>query len=78
MTQRTRTQLGSLAIAVAIALSPGGAFAENYWQCVPFARLMSGIQIFGDAHTWWSQAAGRYQRGYTPKAGAVLCFKPAA
>ena len=76
MTQRTRTQLGSLAIAVAIALSPGGAFAENYWQCVPFARLMSGIQIFGDAHTWWSQAAGRYQRGYTPKAGAVLCFKP--
>jgi len=76
MTQRTRTRLGSLAIAVAIALSPGGAFAEDYWQCVPFARLMSGIQIFGDAHTWWSQAAGRYQRGYTPKAGAVLCFKP--
>jgi surface antigen len=37
---------------------------------------MSGIQIFGDAHTWWAQAAGRYQRGYTPKAGAVLCFKP--
>ena len=37
---------------------------------------MSGIQIFGDAHTWWSQAAGRYERGYTPKAGAVLCFKP--
>ena len=37
---------------------------------------MSGIQIFGDAHTWWQQAAGRYQTGFTPKAGAVLCFKP--
>jgi surface antigen len=38
--------------------------------------LVSGIQIFGDAHTWWQQAAGRYETGYTPKAGAVLCFKP--
>lgn len=76
MKQRTRTRLGSLAIAAAIALSPGGVFAEDYWQCVPFARLMSGVQIFGDARTWWSQAAGKYERGYTPKAGAVLCFKP--
>jgi len=76
MPQRTRTRLGSLAIAVAIALSPGGVFAGDSWQCVPFARLMSGIQIFGDAHTWWAQAAGRYPTGYTPKTGAVLCFKP--
>ncbi|HEY1415908.1 MAG TPA: CHAP domain-containing protein [Caulobacteraceae bacterium] len=76
MKQRSRTRLGSLAIAAAIALSPGGVFAEDYWQCVPFARLVSGIQIFGDARTWWSQAAGKYARGYTPKAGAVLCFKP--
>jgi len=76
MKHRTRTRLGSLAIAAAIALSPAGVFAQDSWQCVPFARLMSGIQIFGDAHTWWAQAAGRYQRGYTPKAGAVLCFKP--
>jgi surface antigen len=59
-----------------ILLSPGGAFADPYWQCVPFARLVSGIQIFGDAWTWWSQAAGKYETGFTPKAGAVLCFKP--
>ncbi|MGH7022878.1 MAG: CHAP domain-containing protein [Caulobacteraceae bacterium] len=76
MNSRTRTRMGSLAIAVVIAFSPGGVFAADYWQCVPFARLMSGIQIFGDARTWWAQAAGRYQTGYTPKAGAVLCFKP--
>ena len=63
-------------MAVVIALAPGGAFAEDYWQCVPFARLVSGIQIFGDAWTWWSQAAGKYQTGFVPKAGAVLCFKP--
>jgi surface antigen len=59
-----------------VVATPAGAFADDYWQCVPFARLVSGIQIFGDAWTWWSQAAGKYLTGYTPKAGAVLCFRP--
>jgi surface antigen len=54
----------------------GGAVADTYWQCVPFARLVSGIQIFGDAYTWWKQALGKYEEGFVPKAGAVLCFKP--
>jgi surface antigen len=76
MHQRVRAAIGSFAAAVLVCLSPGGAVAEDYWQCVPFARLVSGIQIFGDARTWWQQAAGRYQTGVTPKAGAVLCFKP--
>ncbi len=76
MHQRIRATVSSVAVALILCLSPGGASAESYWQCVPFARLMSGIQIFGDAHTWWQQAAGRYQTGFTPKAGAVLCFKP--
>ena len=71
-----RAVIGSMAAAMLVSFSPGGAFAQDYWQCVPFARLISGIQIFGDAHTWWQQAAGRYQTGFTPKAGAVLCFKP--
>jgi surface antigen len=60
-----------------ISLAPiSSAVADGYWQCVPFARLMSGIQIFGDARTWWGQATGKYDTGFTPKAGAVLCFKP--
>ncbi len=63
-------------MAAVVTFAPGGAFADDYWQCVPFARLVSGIQIFGDAWTWWSQAAGKYQTGYVPKAGAVLCFRP--
>jgi surface antigen len=41
-------------------------------QCVPYARARSGIQIFGDASTWWVQAAGRFQRGTTPRLGAVM------
>ena len=76
MLGRTRASLGALLVALVVTVAPGGAFADDYWQCVPFARLVSGIQIFGDAWTWWNQAAGKYQTGYTPKAGAVLCFRP--
>ncbi len=77
MLKRTRTVLGSLAAAAVMTLAPiSGASADTYWQCVPFARLISGIQIFGDARTWWNQALGHYDTGVSPKAGAVLCFKP--
>jgi surface antigen len=78
MRNRTRALIGSLAAAAFVAFAPTGASADTYWQCVPFARLLSGIQIFGDAWTWWQQAAGKYETGFQPKAGAVLCFKPTA
>lgn len=77
MLKRTRTIVGSLAAAAVMTMAPlSGAAADIYWQCVPFARLASGIQIFGDAYTWWRQALGRYDTGISPKSGAVLCFKP--
>ncbi len=41
-------------------------------QCVPYAREKSGIRIWGDAYTWWRQAAGRYNRDGQPSTGAVL------
>lgn len=47
-----------------------------YLQCVPFAREVSGIQIYGDALSWWDQAEGRYQRGNRPQVGAVMAFEP--
>ncbi|MDR6624598.1 CHAP domain-containing protein [Caulobacter segnis] len=78
MRKRTRALLGSLAAAAMISLTPAAATADGYWQCVPFARLMSGIQLFGDARTWWSQAAGKYETGSVPKIGSVLTFKPTA
>lgn len=43
-------------------------------ECVPFARTVSGIQIWGNAWTWWEQAAGKYRRGTSPEVGAVLVF----
>lgn len=53
-----------------------GAELEPYLQCVPYAREVTGIQIYGDAYTWWDQAEGRYKRGSRPKAGAVMAFRP--
>ncbi|PLL13691.1 CHAP domain-containing protein [Tabrizicola sp. TH137] len=42
--------------------------------CVPFARAVSGVEIRGNARTWWDQARGRYARGHEPKVGAVMAF----
>ncbi len=47
-----------------------------YLQCVPYAREVSGISIYGDAHTWWKQAKGKFKRGNRPKVGAVMAFQP--
>lgn len=54
----------------------GGSSLPPYLQCVPYARQVSGIAIYGDAHTWWGQAEGRYARGTRPRVGAVMAFKP--
>lgn len=62
--------------------SPGGERAASgpelppYLQCVPYARQQSGIQIYGDAHSWWDKAAGQYERGREPRVGAVMHFPP--
>ena len=49
---------------------------EPYWQCVTFARMFSGIQIFGDAWTWWRQAVDNFRTGDAPESGSVLVFQP--
>jgi hypothetical protein len=61
------------ALGVLALMIPAQAMAL---QCVPYARQISGVEIFGDAKTWWAQAAGRYERGSEPKVGAVITFKP--
>lgn len=66
-----------LAMAAALLFAaPPAAAQEPLLQCVPYARQVSGIQIFGDAHSWWQQAEGKYQRGQRPAVGAVMAFKP--
>jgi hypothetical protein len=66
-----------MALAVALLLAvpaPVLALGEGL-QCVPYARQLTGIQIYGDAHSWWDQAEGRYARGATPEVGAVMAFR---
>jgi hypothetical protein len=41
-------------------------------QCVPYARLHSDVKLYGDAYTWWDQAAGKFARGERPAAGSVM------
>ena len=42
--------------------------------CVEFARLRSGIAIFGDAKTWWDKARAEYAEASDPRQGAVMVF----
>lgn len=62
------------ALVALCALATTVPAQARFWQCAPYAREISGIQIFGNANTWWSQAAGKYERGNTPKVGSVLAF----
>ncbi|WP_375402296.1 CHAP domain-containing protein [uncultured Sphingomonas sp.] len=63
------------ALAFSCALGLTTPAVARSWQCAPYAREVSGIQIRGNADTWWAQAAGRYERGRTPKAGSVMAFE---
>jgi surface antigen len=63
------------ALVAACALMTVSPAQAQFWQCAPFARMISGIAIRGNANTWWAQAAGRYLRGSAPKVGAVLAFE---
>ena len=77
-----RNLVSKLAVAGAafLALTPAHASSllDYVGQCVPFARAVSGIQIYGDAWTWWDQAKGRYARGTSPRVGSVLVFAKTA
>lgn len=64
------------ACSLAAAEIGGDADAPSHLECVPYARQLTGIRIYGDAHTWWDQAKDRYARGSTPRVGAVMAFRP--
>ncbi|PTS84221.1 CHAP domain-containing protein [Sphingomonas sp. HMWF008] len=69
-----RTLAARFALVVSCALLTATPAMAQFWQCAPYARMISGIEIRGNANTWWGQAAGRYARGHAPKVGAVLAF----
>lgn len=65
-------------IGATVALAVPADAQDRYWQCAMFARTFSGLQIYGDAWTWWDKAQGNYTRGTRPRIGAVMAFEPSA
>jgi hypothetical protein len=64
----------------ALANLPAGVSADMIagprpLQCVPYARQLTGLQIRGDAWTWWPAAEDHYRRGSTPEVGSVLVLR---
>lgn len=75
MLKRSKLLVCSIALALGAVPASADAATGTFWQCATFARMFSGVQLFGAAAGWWSQAVGKYTRGETPKEGAVLVFK---
>jgi len=74
-----KKRLIAAVVAACLGFSAVGVPASAdapYWQCVTFARFFSGINIRGDAWTWWNQALGRFRTGRAPETGSVLVFRP--
>ena len=61
-------------LAVVFGALPATVAAQGYLQCAPFARAESGIELYGNASSWWHQAAGRFDRGNQPQVGAVMAM----
>ena len=62
--------IGAASLAARPAVSSGGSIS-----CVPYVRQVTGMEISGNAHTWWGNAAGSYARGQRPERGGVLAFR---
>jgi surface antigen len=66
-------QVYQMPVAPMFGQVPNGVAGDL--SCVPFARIASGIDLKGDALTWWDKAAGTYSRGSRPEVGSVLAFR---
>lgn len=70
-----------LMVLVAVASCGGTSVASGDLspsvasECVPFARAVAEVPIYGNAADWWTRAAGKYTRSSAPKVGSVLVFR---
>jgi hypothetical protein len=56
------------------AATPTIVRSSRHIYCAEYARIASGIAIFGDAKTWWVKARDSYAQVSNPTAGAVMVF----
>lgn len=53
------------------------AYASGYGgiSCVPYVRAVTGMDVSGNAHAWWYNSAGLYERSSRPEVGSVMVFR---
>ncbi len=56
------------------ASRPGLGSSSNL-ECVPYARQVSSVHLYGDAADWWNKADGQYAKGSDPVPGGVLVLR---
>jgi surface antigen len=59
--------------AVRAAQTPRRPSTPSY-NCVQYVRMVSPVQLSGDAWKWWDSAAGKYQRGAEPQPDSIMVF----
>ena len=68
-----------VAFAAGASIAGGAGLSSGEWgggriSCVPYARMVTGMQVSGNGGEWWHNAAGLYDRGQRPESGSVLVF----
>ncbi|WP_111396472.1 CHAP domain-containing protein [Humitalea rosea] len=74
-TSRTVSSRGSRVTRVSLANTPRYTTRAGGLSCVPYARLVTGMAVSGNAGDWWRNAAGAYDRGRRPEAGSVIVLR---
>ena len=65
--------LAFIGLASCAAVSASGP--DVVTECVPFARAVAEVPIYGNAADWWARAPRSYQRSNAPAIGSVLVFR---
>lgn len=66
---------GVCGLALLCSCAGSGGLPRRAVECAPYAREVTGLRLYGDAGSWWDQAAGRYRRASQPSPGSVLVFQ---
>jgi len=69
------TSVDAPRLAVVAAVAPPSVETPLHRLfCVEYARMRSGLAVFGDAKTWWTRAKNLYARASHPVEEAVMVF----
>lgn len=64
-----------LMVLLPLLAACGGRSYNGPLQCAPYARKLTGVQLKGQAYTWWYQSQGKYPHTKQPQKGAILVFR---